>query len=43
MGELRINLTNFLTVGLMAFVFLYVLKKAIELTGIRVPGIAMPE
>lgn len=40
MGELRINLTNFLTVGLMAFVFLFVIKQVISYTGVKVPGIA---
>ena len=28
MGEIRINLTNFLSVGLMAFVFLFIVRKA---------------
>ena len=29
MGEIRINLTNFLSVGLMAFVFLFIVRKAL--------------
>lgn len=27
MGEIRVNLTNFITIGLMAFVFLFLFKK----------------
>lgn len=33
MGELRINLTNFVTVGLMAFVFVYGANKALNAMG----------
>ena len=29
MGELRINLTNFVTVGLMAFVFLFIARRVV--------------
>lgn len=35
MGELRINLTNFITVGLMAFVFCFIAKKALAMAGIN--------
>lgn len=35
MGEMRINLTNFITVGLMAFVFVYIANKALGLAGIN--------
>ncbi len=31
MGELRINLTNFLTVGVMAFLFLTLAKKVVPM------------
>lgn len=33
MGELRINLTNFITVGLMAFVFVFLANKALAVSG----------
>lgn len=33
MGELRINLTNFLTVGLLAFLFVFVANHALKLAG----------
>lgn len=33
MGEVRINLTNFLTIGLMAFVAVYVINKAVSYAG----------
>lgn len=33
MGEVRINLTNFITIGLMAFVFVYLANKALAYTG----------
>ena len=33
MGEVRINLTNFITIGLMAFVALYCINKALTLAG----------
>jgi hypothetical protein len=33
MGEVRINLTNFLTIGLMAFVAVYTVNKALDYTG----------
>lgn len=29
MGELRINLTNFITVGLMAFVFIFIVRRVV--------------
>lgn len=32
MGELRVSLPNFLTVGLMAFVFIYVANRVIKRT-----------
>lgn len=35
MGELRINLTNFITVGLLAFVFVYIANKLLALGGIN--------
>lgn len=35
MGEIRINLTNFITIGLMAFVFVYVAGKALDVAGIN--------
>lgn len=38
MGEIRINLTNFLTIGLIAFVFIYVATKALAVAGISLPG-----
>jgi len=37
MGELRINLTNFLTVGLMAFVFVYIANKLLPMVGAKLP------
>lgn len=33
MGELRINLTNFITVGLMAFIALFIIQKLLVLAG----------
>lgn len=33
MGEIRINLTNFITIGLMAFIALYVINKGLVLAG----------
>lgn len=33
MGELRVNVTNFITVGLMAFVALYAINKGLTLVG----------
>lgn len=33
MGELRVNLTNFITVGLMAFVALYAINKGLSMAG----------
>lgn len=33
MGEVRVNLTNFITIGLMAFVALFVINKALTLAG----------
>lgn len=40
MGELRINLTNFITVGLMAFVFVFIANKALALGGINLKASA---
>jgi len=34
MGEVRINLTNFLTIGLMAFAFTFVSRKVLAMTGV---------
>lgn len=36
MGELRINLTNFLTVGIMAFLFLTVAKKVLPMVSSKI-------
>ena len=33
MGEVRINLTNFLTIGLMAFVAVYIINKGVAYMG----------
>lgn len=33
MGEVRINLTNFITIGLMAFVGVYAINKSLTLAG----------
>lgn len=33
MGEVRINLTNFLTIGLMAFVAVFLVNKAVTYSG----------
>ncbi len=33
MGELRINLTNFITVGLMAFIALFLINKGLQAIG----------
>lgn len=33
MGEVRINLTNFVTVGLMAFVAVYAINKGLSMAG----------
>lgn len=38
MGELRISLINFLTVGLMAFLFLTVVKKALPFISSKMGG-----
>jgi len=32
MGEIRVNLTNFITIGLMAFVFVYLANKLVAFT-----------
>lgn len=37
MGELRINLTNFLTVGLMALIFVYLARRALPVVGLTLP------
>lgn len=29
MGEIRVNLTNFISIGLMAFIFIYVAKHGV--------------
>lgn len=34
MGEIRVNLTNFITIGLMAFVAVYAINKALTLGGL---------
>ena len=33
MGEVRVNLTNFLTIGLMAFVAVYAINKGLTAAG----------
>jgi len=33
MGEVRINLSNFISIGLMAFIFLFVVNKALAAAG----------
>lgn len=33
MGEIRINLTNFITIGLIAFVAVYALNKGLRAAG----------
>ena len=33
MGEIRINVTNFLTIGLMAFVAVFVINKGLDYAG----------
>ncbi len=33
MGEIRINLTNFITIGLMAFVALWAINKGLTMAG----------
>lgn len=35
MGELRINLTNFITIGLLAFVFLFIVNKIPALRALK--------
>lgn len=34
MGEVRVNLTNFIAVGLMAFTFVWVANKAMDKFGL---------
>lgn len=34
MGEVRVNLTNFITIGLMAFVAVYAINKALTMTNL---------
>lgn len=31
MGEIRVNLTNFITIGLMAFAFMFVAQKGMAM------------
>lgn len=33
MGEIRINLTNFITIGLIAFAGIYAINKALTVAG----------
>lgn len=33
MGELRVSLSNFLTVGLMAFIFIFLANRALRAAG----------
>jgi len=33
MGEIRINLTNFITIGLMAFIALFIINKGLQAAG----------
>ena len=33
-GEIRINLTNFITIGLMAFAFIFVAMKVLPMVGL---------
>lgn len=33
MGEIRVNLTNFITIGLMAFLAVILINKALQYTG----------
>lgn len=33
MGDIRVNLTNVVTVGLIAFVGIFVINKALDMTG----------
>lgn len=33
MGEIRINLTNFITIGLMSYIGVWTINKALEKTG----------
>lgn len=33
MGELRVNVTNFVTVGLMAFAFMFIVQKGMGMLG----------
>ena len=33
MGEIRVNLTNFITIGLMAFVAVYAINKGLSVAG----------
>lgn len=37
MGEIRVNLTNFVAIGLMAFVFIYAASKLLPKVGINPP------
>jgi len=38
MGELRINLTNFITVGLLAFAFIFIANKLLPMVGLPTTG-----
>lgn len=35
MGEIRVNLTNFITIGLLAFVFTFIANKALNVANQR--------
>lgn len=38
MGEIRVNLTNFITIGLMAFVFVFLVNMGMTFIGTRMGG-----
>lgn len=35
MGEIRVNVTNFITIGLMAFAFMFIVQKGMGMVGKR--------
>lgn len=35
MGEIRVNLTNLITIGLMAFVAIFVINKGLTMAGLQ--------
>jgi len=37
-GEIRVNLTNFITIGLMAFLFVYLAQKALGFAQSKMAG-----